>query len=63
VSNASCDPGKTLLGGGFELTGDVAKAILTASMPSKTLANTWTARAVAISSDANITITAYAICG
>ena len=61
-SNASCGAGKTLLGGGFQVTGDVKKAIVTASMPSTTLANTWTAAAVAISSNADITITAYAIC-
>jgi hypothetical protein len=62
TSNATCDAGKTLLGGGFEVTGDVTKAIVTTSMPSKALANTWTATAVAISANANIGVTAYAIC-
>ena len=61
-SSATCDAGKSLLGGGFEVTGDVTKAIVTASMPSKTLANTWTVTVVAISSNADIDVTAYAIC-
>jgi hypothetical protein len=61
-SAVTCDTGKSLLGGGFQVTGDVAKAIVTASMPSPTLANTWVATAVAISSNADIAITAYAIC-
>ena len=62
TSNATCDPGQVLLGGGFEVTGDVAKAIVTASMPSSQIANTWTATVVAISQNANINITAYAVC-
>jgi hypothetical protein len=62
TSNASCDAGKTLLGGGFEVTGDLHKAIVAASMPSKTMANTWTATVVAISQNANVSIIAYAIC-
>jgi hypothetical protein len=62
TSTATCDPGQVLLGGGFEVSGDLAKAIVTASMPSTEIANTWTATVVAISQNANVSITAYAIC-
>jgi hypothetical protein len=62
TSTATCDPGTHLLGGGFDVSGDVTKAIVTTSMPSKTLANTWTATVMAHSSNADVGITAYAIC-
>jgi hypothetical protein len=62
ASSAACPAGKTLLGGGFNVGGEVAKAIVTASMPSSSEANTWTASAVAISANADIAITAYAVC-
>jgi hypothetical protein len=62
TSTATCDPGTHLLGGGFDITGNVAKAIATTSMPSKTQANTWVATVSAISAKADVGVTAYAIC-
>lgn len=63
TSVAKCDEGKVLIGGGYELSGsDLTSAVVSANHPSTTQANSWIAKIVAVRSNADMSVTAYAIC-
>ena len=62
TAKAACPAGKVLISGGYEITGDVTSATVSASHPSTTEPHTWVAAYVTTRANANVTLTAFVIC-